>query len=995
MTCTHPIARSALVAVVFAIVLQLPARTPVLAQTPTNLGKATRSQIAASYANLPLRFEANQGQADDTRVRFLARGNGYELHLTLTAAVLILAHPRQAANNSPAVVRMTLVGASANPDIIGRETLPGKSHYYMGSDPTKWRTNIPNYAKVAYQEVYPGVNLVYYGNQRQLEYDFVVASGADPTVIRLAFDGVDRLVIDALGDLVLHTAGGELRQDKPLVYQDVDGVRREIASGYVVEDQEHVSFWLGDYDARRPLIIDPVLSYSTYLGTEQHDLVVAVAESSSFYGQPTGVVYVSGTDGIDAFVTALDLNQAGTGMELHYSTRFGGGATEIANAIAVDRFGFAYVTGTTASNDFVTKKAHQRDFQGALDAFVTVLDPMGGLLYSTYLGGGADDLGNAIAVDQDCEFPNCQVYVAGNTASAAFPVANPLQGTYNGGSSDAFVSKLDFQMLDTGNVLTYSTYFGGPGMDIGNDIAVDAQCISNCDVYITGSTDSQVFPIANAWQALFGGGPSDAFVAKLNADGSLAYSTYVGAQGADSGRGIAVDGGVPGFGNAFVTGWSDDAGSIPGVLFLGASGSSIDAFVVKLDATGGWVYGTSFGGSGEDRGSAIALEPDCQFDCDAYVAGVTRPRIGVPPDFPTVHPVQPAFGGGASDAFVVRVNGAGTDLIYSTYLGGSGDELNLGDAFSVGPSIAVDIDGNAYIAGFTLSTDFPTVNPLKPFNAGSNDAFVAKLDASGPPVADAGPDQEVPATSNMDADVTLDGTGSTDPDGDPLAYSWTGPFGGALHGATPNLSFAPGTYTLTLTVHDGRDGTDTDTVVITVTEAPNAEPVADAGPEQTVTCTVQQGDAEECLVQLDGSGSFDPDGDPLTYEWLLLGATSTEAALMVSLPAGGPHTINLRVEDDRGGTAFDYVVVSVIVNHAPVADPQLLELVIPCIGPDGENVKFNALARISDMAVVPYRQDQAPRLDFWGSDIRNHTTEGDTLWVNYTTSHFRSRSTVS
>ena len=233
MTCTHPIARSALVAVVFAIVLQLPARTPVLAQTPTNLGKATRSQIAASYANLPLRFEANQGQADDTRVRFLARGNGYELHLTLTAAVLILAHPRQAANNSPAVVRMTLVGASANPDIIGRETLPGKSHYYMGSDPTKWRTNIPNYAKVAYQEVYPGVNLVYYGNQRQLEYDFVVASGADPTVIRLAFDGVDRLVIDALGDLVLHTAGGELRQDKPLVYQDVDGVRREIASGYV------------------------------------------------------------------------------------------------------------------------------------------------------------------------------------------------------------------------------------------------------------------------------------------------------------------------------------------------------------------------------------------------------------------------------------------------------------------------------------------------------------------------------------------------------------------------------------------------------------------------------------------------------------------------------------------------------------------------------------------------------------------------------------------
>ena len=596
----------------------------------------------------------------------------------------------------------------------------------------------------------------------------------------------------------------------------------------------------------------------------------------------------------------------------------------------------------------MTEKAHQRDFQGALDAFVTVLDPMGGPLYSTYLGGGADDLGNAIAVDQDCAFPNCQVYVAGNTASAAFPVANPLQGTYNGGSSDAFVSKLDFQMLDTGNVLTYSTYFGGPGMDIGNDIAVDAQCISNCDVYITGSTDSQVFPIANAWQALFGGGPSDAFVAKLNADGSLAYSTYVGGQGADSGRGIAVDGGVPGFGNAFVTGWSDDAGSFLGVPFLGASGSSIDAFVVKLDATGRWVYGTSFGGSGEDRGSAIALEPDCQFDCDAYVAGVTRPGIGVPPDFPTVHPVQPAFGGGASDAFVVRVNGAGNDLIYSTYLGGSGDELNLGDAFSVGPSIAVDIDGNAYIAGFTLSTDFPTVNPLKPFNAGSNDAFVAKLDASGPPVADAGPDQEVPAPSNMGADVTLDGTGSTDPDGDPLAYSWTGPFGGALHGATPTLSFAPGTYTLTLTVHDGRDGTDTDTVDITVLA--NMDPVADAGPDQTVTCTVQQGDAEECLVQLDGSGSSDPDDDPLslTYSWdLMLGdglRTATGVVTDMSVPAGTHNVISLTVDDGRGGTAFDTVDVGVIVdvNHPPVGAPHLLEQILECSDPDGADVTLDA-----------------------------------------------------
>ena len=267
MTCTHHIARSALVPFVFAIVLQLPARTPVFTQTPTQPEKATRSLIAASYGNLPLSFEANQGQTDNDRVKFLARGSDYVLHLTPTAAVLTLAQPREAANSSaPAVVRMTLVGASANPEIIGREALPGKSHYYMGSDPTKWRTNIPNYAKVAYQEVYPGVDLVYYGNQRQLEYDFIVSPGADPTVIRLAFDGVDRLDVDDQGDLVLRVGRGEIRQHKPVIYQDIDGVRREISGRYLIRDHQQVAFHVGDYDTSRPLTIDPVLVYAIDVG---------------------------------------------------------------------------------------------------------------------------------------------------------------------------------------------------------------------------------------------------------------------------------------------------------------------------------------------------------------------------------------------------------------------------------------------------------------------------------------------------------------------------------------------------------------------------------------------------------------------------------------------------------------------------------------------------------------------------------------------------------
>ena len=330
--------------------------------SPATTVKVNKPQVAENYGKLPLSFEANQGQTD-SQVDFLSRGSGYTLFLTSAEAVLALRKPvasnrprrgnasprnaeaEQAPAAPPAVLRMKLVGANPSPRVTGLEALPGKSNYFLGNDPDKWRTNMPHYAKVQYKDVYPGVDLVYYGNQRQLEYDLVVAPGADPGGIALSFEGVEKLRIDAQGDLLLDTPGGEVRQHKPLVYQEVDGVRREIAGAYVLKGKQQVGFELAAYDASQPLIIDPVLSYSTYLG---------------------------------------------------------GSGTDFTSTIAVDTSGNAYVTGRTGSTDFPTASPFQAAFAGGTgdDVFVTKLNAAGSaLVYSTYLGGTDNDLIPTIAVD--------------------------------------------------------------------------------------------------------------------------------------------------------------------------------------------------------------------------------------------------------------------------------------------------------------------------------------------------------------------------------------------------------------------------------------------------------------------------------------------------------------------------------------------------------------------------------------------------------------------
>ena len=686
-----------------------------LAREPYSAAKAPAAnepQVVEAYGKLPLSFEANQGQIDG-RVDFLSRGSGYTLFLTPAEAVLALRKPaassrartthappgnteaEQADAAPPAVLRMKLVGANPAPRASGLEELPGKSNYFLGNDPDKWRTNVPHYAKVQYKDVYPGVDLVYYGNQRQLEYDLVVRPGSDPNAIALSFEGVESLRIDTQGDLLLDTADGEVRQHNPLVYQELDSGRREIPGSYVLKDERQVGFQVGAYDTSKPLTIDPVLVYSTYLGGSGFDKGFGIAVDASGNAYVTGNTLstdfptaspfqaaLASTGPTDAFVTKLNA----AGSALVYSTYLGGSASDgDSGGIAVDTSGNAYVTGRTASSDFPTASPFQAANGGGTDAFVTKLNAAGNaLVYSTYLGGSGTDIGFDIAVDG-----SGNAYAAGCTDSTDFPTASPVQAVFGGGAEDAFVTKLNA----AGSALVYSTYLGGSASDLGRAIAAD----TFGNAYATGTTFSTDFPTASPFQAA-NAGFFNAFVTKLNAAGSaLVYSTYLGGSNGDDGFGIAADGS----GNAYVTGDTSSTDFPTASPFQASISGTGDAFVTKLNAAGSaLVYSTYLGGSIIDFGFGIAVDGSG----NAYVLGRTTST-----DFPTVSPIQAAYGGGFSDAFVAKLNSAGGALVYSTYLGGSG----------------VDSSGNAYVTGFT--PDFPTANPFQSTNAGGLDAFIAKI----------------------------------------------------------------------------------------------------------------------------------------------------------------------------------------------------------------------------------------------------------------------------
>ncbi len=704
--------------------------------------------MAPTLINLPLSFESNQDQASNA-VKFLARGPGYSLRLSSTEARLVLqkgggaelsAAPgtisrenRRQPREGSASVSIRLVGAREAPRMEGVTELPGKVNYFCGNRPELWRTNIATFAKVKYSGVYPGVDLIFYGNQRQLEYDFVVAPGADPEMIAMKFEGADGLEVDGQGDLIIRVSGSEIISRAPVVYQELNGGRRTIPGRYVLRDTSSsgsgranalVGFQVAAYDPDAPLVIDPVLSYSTFLGGSDGDFGYAIAVGSG------GEIYVTGKtfstnfpamDALqilnrngnpgptDAFVTKLNAS----GSALIYSTYLGGTGNDEGKGIAVDSSGIVCITGFTASSDFPTSSPIQSaNAGGTSDAFVTKLSPTGcALIYSTYLGGSSIDQGNAVAVDGAGN-----AFVTGFTASSSFPTTNAFQPTRGGFfGRDAFVTKINA----AGSAMVYSTYLGGSGFDQGISIALD----SAGEACVTGSTDSSfdfpVIPVGNPLRPY--GGAGDAFVTKFNAAGSaLAFSTYLGGSDIELGTGVAVDS----VGNVYVTGTTASTDFPTASPLQAASGGGYDAFVAKINTNGtSLVYSTYLGGaSNENVTILVAGLGGIAVDSagNAHVTGATSST-----NFPLASPLQAAYGGGASDSFVATLNASGSALTFSTYLGGSGDDVGWG--------IAVDAAGGVYLAGQTTSPNFPTVNPLLPSLRGGTDAFVAKLANALPP----------------------------------------------------------------------------------------------------------------------------------------------------------------------------------------------------------------------------------------------------------------------
>ena len=683
----------------------------------STLDEAIRGDAQATEADgsLPLAFEPNEGQAR-AGVEFLARGSGYGLALTRTGAILALHKPpvtdargTVTRQGRAAGLRLRFLGANEGVRLAAARPLPGKVNYLLGNDPSKWVTGIHTFGAVRYERLYPGVDARFYGRQGRLEYDLIVAPGADPSRIGLALSGARTLRLDARGNLLVRLPDGTLVQRRAHIYQLIDGRRQPVAGRYVLHGGDRFGFRLGAYDTRRPLVIDPVLAYSTYLGGSNIDngesiavdaagaAYVAGLTSSAAFPTTPGALETSYNGGVDAFVAKL----APSGASLVYATYLGGSRIDAGVGIAVDPTGAAYATGRTFSSDFpTTPGALETSYNGGVDAFVAKLSPSGSsLVYSTYLGGSGREDGTGIAVDA-----TGSAYVTGDTASAGFPTTpGALDTSFNGGV-DAFATKV----AASGASLAYSTYLGGSDPDSGSGIAIDA----TGSAYVTGETASADFPTTpGAFDSSFGA-PADAFVTKLAANGaSRAYSTYLGGGDLDSGSGIAVDAAE----SAYVTGvtFSADFPTTAGA-FDTSFGGATDGFVTKFAPSGASLaYSAYLGGSDGEGEDGIAVDAAGS----AYVTGDTSSA-----DFPTTPGAPDTSYNGRVDAFVTKVAASGASLVYSTYLGGSDPDSGL--------AIAVDAAGSAYVTGDTSSADFPTTpGAFDTSQSGVFDAFVTKLSA--------------------------------------------------------------------------------------------------------------------------------------------------------------------------------------------------------------------------------------------------------------------------
>jgi hypothetical protein len=738
----------------------------VAAQAPAHIGAATgaakakstapQSEVAppaaaktsGAYGDLPLSFEENRGQTD-SRVSYLARGRGYTLFLTPTKEVLALRraipspekrNPQIGAIDSPkhsrSVLQFELVGANKDAPVSATDRLPGISNYYIGNDPAKWRAGIPNYGSVSYRDTYSGIDVAYSGDHGLLESTFIVAPGADPGNIRMRVDGAKGLRIAEAGDLILSLEGGSVKLQQPAAYQIVEGARREVRSGYKLLARNEVAFWLGSYDRRQKLIIDPTLAYSTYLGGSGF---VGIGDGANIVAaDSTGAAYVTGyTTSTDfptqnaqqgnlgagtgevenAFVTKF----SASGTSLVYSTYLGGDGIDGGNGIAIDSAGAAYVTGSASSTNFplLLPLPGQSEFIGSRCGYVSSFSPAGALTFSTYLCGGATDYGKAIAVDG-----NKDIYATGFTDSSSFPPVNAIQPSLSG-TTDAYICKLA-AVTANGSSLLFSSYFGGNVYTNSGGIALDGSSPPN--IYLAGSTNSTVFPTKSPIQATNNASANagyNAWVAELSVPAagvpSVVYSTFLGGSVGDAAYNLAADSA----GNAYVAGstYSPDF-PVKNPIQTPPSNGVESVFVTKIAAGGGSLdFSTYFGGSAGGRALDIALDTTGNI----YVTGYTDAF-----DFPTRLPLQATLNGSQS-AFVTEFKGDGSDYILSTYLGGS---YSTAGGQNYGGGITVDSLGNIYVVGENVTIDFPTVNPFQAsLKSANGNGFVAKI----APATPAGP----------------------------------------------------------------------------------------------------------------------------------------------------------------------------------------------------------------------------------------------------------------
>jgi hypothetical protein len=809
----------------------------------------TPQRLQTLSSKLQLGFEPNQGQARPG-VNFVARGRGYSLYLTPGEAELVLPTAAPALKHKSASAkagesrpltsrRVQIALKGANPAAVGRamDELPGKTNYILGGDESKWRKDVPSYAKVQYDAVYPGVDLVYYGTQGRLEYDFLVQPGGKPETMALTIKGADQVHLDAAGDLVLATGDSEIRQGRPVAYQEIAGVRQAVDASYELRADHSVGFRIGEYDHSQPLVVDPYVSYATYLGKSGTDepWVMAVDSTGIYVAGATGTAWFTSANtttdypsykttyssSYDIFLTKLSLD----GQKIIYSTFYGGAGDDRCRGIAVDAAQNVYFTGETSggTGNFPAVNAWQTGTAGGYDAYVVKLGSTGNTVaFSSWLGGGGNDAAYGIALDA-----SGNAYVTGMTRSTNMFPAGIMTGVAqptSGGDIDMFIAKIASAGGTSGRLL--ATYLGGGAAEVGNAIAVDSAgyIYAVADSQSPGNT-SVPFPTTSGAYQTTSKGSTDVALVKLNADftfstsgGRTPFSTYFGGGQVDSALALKVDANS----NIYIAGTTNSINPTPSLplqqpfpttasAYQPTVQGGGDAFVSKFDSNGGLLYSSYFGAANnQDYAQSLAVNDTGK----VWIAGFTKSTTGFP--VRNAIPNQTTYRGGNSDGFIARFDttlSGNSSLLSSSFYGGSAaDEIHA--LVPLGP----DCD-TVYIYGITTSaTLLPVVNPFQAAKAtalSDADGFIAKIDETPPPVADAGADRQVECPGG--SSVTLQGS-ITSGGMAPFTYLWTEGATVVATTLTPTVSLATGVHTLKLKVTDSCYSFSTDTVIITVSD---------------------------------------------------------------------------------------------------------------------------------------------------------------------------------